>query len=599
MNIIPRFIAAVVAASAVFAQSTATDPRSVAKQIDIAEIDRTLKAIDVDRTSGKDGERQSAAYLEGKLTQYGIKHTRHDMKAYLSWPRRAALIVNSATPITVRAVTPAFSASTGRSGLTGDVVFLPPRRSPDDEDPGRLGGEVRGKLVVAPGMISPESVLRAQQAGAVGVIHVNENDILHEMIATTIWGTPGSNDVERMPRIPVVSISQTDGRVLRQAADRGTKITIETELDQGWRTIPLVVADVPGATEDFILVATHLDAWYHGMTDTAGTVASILDMARVLQQHQAELARGVRFAWWPGHSFGRYPGSTWYVDHFWSDLDRRCVAYTNLDGSGRRGSRTDAVTAGGWPGIADFSRQFAERLTGKTVSARGSTPRLFRPGRDSDSSFQGIGIPEFSIGVPGPGRGHPDVEETGRIKYWHAADDTYDKLDLQALQLDTEYRVAEIYALATAPLLPLKIAPIARSYVQALDDLSKAAGTAFDLSTTRQAAAGLESVATKFDEQAAPGSSAGIATRNRLLVRITHALNSRLYTAAGRFRQDPAAAMPILPLLAGVADLANLSKNSDEFGFLEAELIRGRNAVEATLRETVEELGSYASQRSQ
>src|SRR5438874_3664227 len=108
-------------ATGTFAQS-GTDPRAVGKQIDIAEIDRTLKAIDVDRTSGKDGERQSAAYLEGKLTQYGIKHTRHDMKAYLSWPRRAALIVNSATPITVRAVTPAFSASTGRSGLTGDVV---------------------------------------------------------------------------------------------------------------------------------------------------------------------------------------------------------------------------------------------------------------------------------------------------------------------------------------------------------------------------------------------------------------------------------------------------------------------------------------------
>ena len=113
MNIIPRFIAAVVATSAVFAQSTATDPRSVAKQIDIAEIDRTLKAIDVDRTSGKDGERQSAAYLEGKLTQYGIKHTRHDMKAYLSWPRRAA---GSTAPR--RRSRSARSRSSSRSGTT-------------------------------------------------------------------------------------------------------------------------------------------------------------------------------------------------------------------------------------------------------------------------------------------------------------------------------------------------------------------------------------------------------------------------------------------------------------------------------------------------
>jgi N-acetylated-alpha-linked acidic dipeptidase len=569
-------------------RAQSADPAKVGKEIDIAEIDRTLKAIDVDRTSGREGEKQSAAYLERKLAEYGVKHSRYDMKAYLSWPRSARLTASGASFAIFEAVTPAFSASTGPAGLTGDLVFLPPRRSPDEEDPGPLAPEVRGKIVVAPGMISPDSVLRAQQAGAIGVIHVNENDILHEMIATTVWGTPGASDADRIPRIPVVSISQTDGKSLRQFAASGGTVKLETELDQGWTTIPLVVADVPGASDDFILVATHLDAWYHGMTDTAGTVATILEMARVLQRHHGELARAVRFAWWPGHSFGRYPGSTWYVDRFWADLDRHGVAYTNLDGSGRRGSRLDAVTAGGWPGIAEFSRQFAEHLTGKVVTAR--TPRLFRPGRDSDSSFQGIGMPEFSIGVPGPGRGHPDVEETGRIKYWHAADDTYDKLDLNALRLDTEYRVAQIYAVATAPVAPLTIAPIARSYVQAIDDLSAAARGTFDLSATRAAAVALESAATRFDAQPAPASADAIAARNRLLVRATHALNSRLYTEAGRFRHDRAAEIPILPLLARASELPKLSKESNAFGFLEAELIRGRNAVEATLREVGEQL---------
>ncbi len=567
-------------------QAQSRDVAIIGKQIDVAEIDRTLKAIDVDRTSGGEGERQSAAYLERKLSDYGVKHTRYDMKAYLSWPKRAELSLPNSSAQPFHAVTPAFSASTGPAGITGDIVFLSARPGSND-DPGPLGAQARGKIVVAPGMISPESVRRAQEAGAIGVIHVNENDILHEMIATTIWGTPGASDVDRIPRIPVLSISQSDGRALRNAAGAGGTVKLVTELNQSWTTIPLVVADVPGATDDFILVATHLDAWYRGMTDTAGTVASILDMARVLQLHQRELQRGVRFAWWPGHSFGRYPGSTWYVDHFWADLDRHAVAYTNLDGSGRRGSRMDMVAASGWPGIDQFSRDFAERLTGKTVASRGGD-RPFRPGRDSDSSFQGIGVPEFSIGVPGPGRGHPDVEDTGRIKYWHAADDTIEKLDLQALRLDTEYRVAQIHALATVPLLPLKIAPIVRSYVRALDDLAKAAGSAFDLSPTRQAAAALEAAAARFDAEAPPAAREAIAARNRLLVRVTHALNSTLYTAAGRFRQDPAAAMPILPLLARAGELAKLPTDSDAFGFLEAELIRGRNAVEATLREAIE-----------
>ena len=586
----PTLIALALSVSAAFAQSPAVEPRAVGDQIDIAEIDRTLKAIDVDRTSGREGERQSAAYLERKLSEYGVRYTRHDMKAYLSWPKRASVTATGSSMAVFRAVTPAFSASTGPSGVTAELFFLASRKHPEDEDPGPLPPAARGTIVVAPGMIAPESVLRAQQAGAVGLIHVNDNDILHEMIATTIWGTPGANDIDRLPRIPVASITHTDGQSLRQFASGGGKVKIETELEQGWTTIPLVVADVAGATEDFILVATHLDAWYRGMTDTAGTVASILDMTRVLQQHRTELARGVRFAWWPGHSFGRYPGSTWYVDHFWADLDRHCVAYTNLDGSGRRGSRMDAVTAGGWPGIAEFSGEFAQRLTGKSAASRRNSTSLFRPGRDSDSAFQGLGIPEFFVGVPGPGRGHADVEEAGEIKYWHTDEDTYDKLDLKALELDTKYRVAEIYALATTAVLPLKIAPVAQSYVQALDELSKAGGNVIDLSTTRRAAEALAASAARFDTQPPPSSPAAVAERNRVLVRVTHALNSRLYTAAGRFRQDPAAAMPILPLLASVADLAKMQKNSDNFGFLEAELIRGRNAVEATLREATENL---------
>src|SRR5436309_3540385 len=208
----PTLIALALSVSAAFAQSPAVEPRAVGDQIDINEIDRTLKAIDIDRTSGGEGERQSAAYLERKLAEYGVHHARYDMKAYLSWPKRATVSASGASGAAgaeFRGVTPAFSASTGPSGMTADLFFLPPKRNPESDDPGPLPPPVRGKIVVAPGLIAPEVVLRAQQAGAAGVIHVNDNDILHEMIATTIWGTPGASEIDRLPRIPVASITQS------------------------------------------------------------------------------------------------------------------------------------------------------------------------------------------------------------------------------------------------------------------------------------------------------------------------------------------------------------------------------------------------------
>lgn len=557
----------------------------IAREISPAELSRTLEALNYDRTSGKDGERRGAAVLEGRLRAYGVKHTRHEMRAYLSWPGAASLSAVAPEAFTLRAITHAFAANTPKEGVTAEALFLP-RTTEDDQTP--LGTDARGRIVIAQGLVSPESAWRAQQAGAAGLVHVNDTDILHEMITTTIWGTPTAASAVRIPAIPVVSVSKTDGERLRAVAAKGSlRLRLQAEVAQGWTTIPLVVAEVSGRSADFALVATHLDAWYEGMTDTAGTVASVLEMARVLQTHAGELERGARFAWWPGHSFGRYAGSTWFADRFWADLDEHCVAYTNLDGAGRRGSQMDKVYAGSWPGIAEWSRSFAKALTGKEPEGR--TGGLFRPNRDSDSAFQGIGIPEFNVGVPGPPDGHPDVEASGLITYWHTANDTLDKLDMKALALDTQYRVAQLHELLTRPGLPLRIGPIATAYAQAVDALAQAAGDAFDLASTRKAIADLGVAAARLDAAPPPARAEAMRARDRLLVRLTHRLNARLYTRAGRFEQDPAVSLKVLPLLARAAELEGLPADSDARGFLETELVRGRNAVEATLREATRE----------
>ena len=51
-------------------------------------------------------------------------------------------------------------------------------------------------------------------------------------------------------------------------------------------------------------------------------------------------------------------------------------------------------------------RRSRRALTGIETPRRGA-PGLFRPNRDSDSAFQGLGIPEFAIGVPGPATAIP------------------------------------------------------------------------------------------------------------------------------------------------------------------------------------------------
>lgn len=146
--------------------------------------------------------------------------------------------------------------------------------------------------------------------------------------------------------------------------------------------------------------------------------------------------------------------------------------------------------------------------------------------------------------------------------------------------------------MATLPTLPHRLGPIAGAFGAALDDLA-AAWSGFDLAAPRAAVAALVKAANRLDTAPRPADLAAADRYNALVIALTHRLNSALYTRTGRFDQDPAAELPILPLLARVKDLATLPPESDEAGFLETELLRGRNQVECALRDATVAIETY------
>src|SRR6185295_7030284 len=83
----------------------------VQRAVSIAEIQKTLDAFNIDRTSGREGERQAADYRVRKLTEYGVKHVKHDARLYMSWPGVAEVSVPGASALTIHGVAPAFGAS--------------------------------------------------------------------------------------------------------------------------------------------------------------------------------------------------------------------------------------------------------------------------------------------------------------------------------------------------------------------------------------------------------------------------------------------------------------------------------------------------------
>src|SRR5215467_11920948 len=65
-----------------FAAAALLQPQ-VGPEVSVAEIEKTLHAIDVDRTAASDGERASAEYLDRALTAYGVAHVKYEARLYL------------------------------------------------------------------------------------------------------------------------------------------------------------------------------------------------------------------------------------------------------------------------------------------------------------------------------------------------------------------------------------------------------------------------------------------------------------------------------------------------------------------------------------
>ena len=555
----------------------------------------------LDRISGGPGEEAAARYITAELDRFGVPYQVHRPRLYLSWPVRASLRVEA---LSIEAITASFSASTPALGVTAKLAYVKREAGHLFTDPesGIYGLDVRGKIVMVDGLVSPQSVVRAATAGAVGVIHLNPSDLLHEMIVSPVWGTPTPADADRLPKIPVVSVRKRDAARLLAAAERGAAATLQAEVSTGWRETPLVVAEVKGQSDEFVLLSAHLDAWYSGMSDTGAANVALLEFARLLHGARDRLSRSIRVAWWTGHSTGRYGGSAWYADRFWPDLDQRCVGFVNLDGPGTKGVPLDVVSTWAWPELMSFVDAVAREVSGREPVHEyvSEDPGRIRPPRAGDSSFQGIGVPEFSVGVPELAAGHPDrlpyVGGSQGAWWWHTRDDTIDKVDVNVMIRDLEWRLASLLGILNARVLPYRISAIANAYTKALGELDD---LRLDLKPLLALARRLRDVAERVerryvDEPDLVGAEQAVKV-NRALLRASHGLNAALYTAAGRFAQDPATPMPLLPSLDGVRELRTMDPRSDRYGFLLTELIRGRNRVEAALGDGLDSLDGLIS----
>ena len=538
------------------------------------------------RLSGSEDEARAFDYLETTLRGFGLTVQRLHHEALISWPGEASLEVLGSSGRRIGCITHSFAAPTPPTGIEADVA---------DAGEGDVVPHVRGKVALLDGLAMPVRARAAEEAGAIGAIFINPPE-LHEMIVSTVWGAPTPETIGRLPKLIAVSVRSEDGNALRAQARAGDlRVRLTAAVDTRWRRTPLLVADLKGRNEPdrFVLFSGHVDSWHYGAMDNGSANAVMLETARLMSRRRKRLRRGIRFAFWSGHSHGRYSGSAWYADTHWDDLYRHAVLHLNVDSAGGKG----ATVVGEAQTMAEtwaLAARCVKEVTGQDLARR----RISRMG---DQSFWGIGVPSMFVDISAQPPGESPAgaalaaltggasKHGGLGWWWHTTEDTLDKIDRANLQRDAQVYALVLWRWCTASVLPLDYRDTAAELLGVLQGIQEGAGDALDMIPPLRAmerfaaAADRLAVAVARDEsRAGRGTRKQRETRTALndaLMRIGRALIPINYTAAGPFDQDPAVPVAPIPVLQPARRLRHLPTGGDEYHALHTRLIRERNKV--------------------
>lgn len=547
----------------------------------------------LNRVSGSADEVTAADYVCDRLDVNGVTYERYEPELYISQPHDATIETLNKAFESGPVKTVSFSASTTVSGPVEYVGAAGGDLLADDEDPRDPYHDVddlTGKIALTrAGSLSIRAVSELSEKGAIGVIVIHKHDREpHNGIATPIWGgAPRYDEQEKIPDVPIANVNNPDGETLEQWAegDEGLELELSTDLTTEWMECPVVVAEIEGEAnpdnDDFALLHGHYDSWYVGVTDNATGDAGLLEAARVFEEYSDELERDLRVAWWPGHSTGRYAGSTWYADEFAQELTENCVAQVNMDSPGAKDA-TEYTDMSCWcPEAHDLVGEVIDDVTGAPYAEQ-------FPFRAGDYSFDNLGITGFfmlSSNIPAEireQRGYHGVGGCGgNSDAWHVSTDTMDKAGKEELLRDIKMYLVSVARVLNADVLPFDHARSAAKLREAVERYDEVAGDRFDFSPTVDCLDTLEAEIDAF-QQAARAGEIDPVTANDAIKSLSRVLTRLYLVERGQFEQDPATSREPFPRFS-VAQKFEVV-DGDEAKFVETQLTREQNTVIGELK---------------
>src|SRR5580704_9401739 len=404
------------------------------------------------RLAGSPNAKRMAEYSAAALTRAGVAAQVFEMPGLVSFPEKAEMRVLAPIEIAIEANTLGHSLPTLADGIAGELLDVKSGAFHEYEGKDATGRITLSELSYHPARHEKQRI--SALMGASGCVMMNwghaENTAVPFGSVKPVWGNPTPETFKtEMATLPCIGIARTAGLKLREMLGCGpVRVWFRANVENGWRPVQITIGEIKGSTEDFVMVGGHQDSWLGAQaTDNAAGNACIMELARVFNQHRAELRRGLVCGFWTGHETGTMVGSSWFVDRNWDRLREHAAAYLQID------QPSCAGTSGWGTGSNAELRRFHQAIEQEMLGARARS--WHRASKTGDSSFFGLGIPMMA----GQGAFTPDqlkATALASLGWWHhSIENTIDKLDWSYMQDHLRVYAGWLWELCSAVVLPL------------------------------------------------------------------------------------------------------------------------------------------------
>lgn len=380
------------------------------------------------RLAGSPGDRAAVAWAITRLQDLGFENVHAEKVVVPHWDRGSTRVEIS-TPFPQPLVATALGGSigTGSDGIEAPVIAVKNLDGLASLKPAEVEGKIvyfgqrmertrdgsgYGKAV----RVRYGAAIAAAKLGAVGVL-IRSVGTGSDRFAHT-GGMAYDDDVRQ---IPAAALSNPDADQLEQALSTGQTVTVHLTMTAR-RLAPAVsanvIGEIPGDSDQIVLLGAHLDAWDlgTGAIDDGAGVAIVTEAARLVRKLSGKPKRTLRVVLFANEEFG-LSGAKAYAKKHADELNRHVLALEADFGAGRVWRLGSHVAAGDLPKVDAIQQLLAP--IGVTEREAGNTAE----GGADIGPLAAAGVPVLA----------PTQDGTFYFDYHHTANDTLDKINRDAL----------------------------------------------------------------------------------------------------------------------------------------------------------------------